>query len=87
MNTGLEGLLTEKGVKRVVVVGCLTDFCCETTAKAAFNRGFETWFVEDACGTESKAMHRRGVEAFGKLCGEENVKGTEEVVRWLEEGK
>ena len=69
----------------MVVCGCLTDFCCETTAKSAFCRGFETWLVEDACGTASRRGHEAGVRAFEKLCGD--AKRTAQVVEWLEGGE
>lgn len=42
INTDLEEILRDRGVEKVVISGCLTDFCCETTAKSAFCRGFET---------------------------------------------
>ena len=85
VNTGLEEWLRKSGVERVVVCGCLSDFCCEITAKSAFCRGFETWYVEDACGTASEAMHQLGVDAFRKLCAETVT--TEQVMEWLEGGK
>ncbi|MCJ1324932.1 hypothetical protein MMC10_001594 [Thelotrema lepadinum] len=85
VNTGLEEWLRKAGVERVAVCGCLSDFCCETTAKSAFCRGFETWYVEDACGTTSKDMHELGVNAFKKTCAETLT--TEQVLGWLEGGE
>ena len=82
VNTGLETWLRERKVERVIVAGCLTDFCCETTAKSAFCRGFETWFVEDACGTASSQQHKEGVNGFEKLCGA--ATRTAKVLDWLE---
>ncbi|MGH2770769.1 MAG: isochorismatase family protein, partial [Actinomycetota bacterium] len=40
--TGLERLLRERGVKRVVVVGIATDYCVKATAIDATELGFET---------------------------------------------
>lgn len=57
LNTGLDPLLRNKGVRQVVVCGVLTNLCCETTARSAFMRGFEVYFVEDGTATFSKDMH------------------------------
>jgi bifunctional isochorismate lyase/aryl carrier protein len=57
LNTGMENLLRAKGVRQVVVCGVLTNLCCETTARSAFMRGFEVYFVEDGTATFSQEMH------------------------------
>lgn len=57
LNTELESLLRNKGVRQVVVCGVLTNLCCETTARSAFMRGFEVYFLEDGTATFSKDMH------------------------------
>ena len=79
IGTGLEGLLRDKGVERVVVCGVMTDCCCDTTARSAFNRGFQTWLVEDACGSANERQHEGGLRGFGFAFGE--VVATEDVVR------
>jgi nicotinamidase-related amidase len=57
LNTDLEEILRKKGVRQVVICGVLTNLCCETTARSAFMRGFEVYFVEDGTATFSKEMH------------------------------
>lgn len=47
--TGLEGYLRERGVRRLFVVGLVTDFCVNWTAVDAAAAGFETYVIEDAC--------------------------------------
>ncbi|KAI4266899.1 MAG: hypothetical protein L6R38_008490 [Xanthoria sp. 2 TBL-2021] len=81
INTNLAAVLEEKGIERVVVCGVMTDCCCDTTARSAFNQGFETWLVKDACGTASKKQHEAGLNGFGYAFGE--VLETEEVVKRL----
>ena len=81
INTDLDAMLREKGVERVVVCGVMTDCCCDITARSAFNRGFETWLVEDACGSADKRQHEAGLRGFGFAFGE--VLTTEEVVERL----
>lgn len=70
INTNLEERLREMGVERVVLCGVMTDCCCDTTARAAFNRGFETWLVSDACGSANRTQHDRGLKAFEFAFGE-----------------
>jgi nicotinamidase-related amidase len=57
LNTDLEEILRKEDVRQVVVCGVLTNLCCETTARSAFMRGFEVYFVEDGTATFSQEMH------------------------------
>jgi len=57
LNTELEAILRKEGVRQVVVCGVLTNLCCETTARSAFMRGFEVYFVKDGTATFSQDMH------------------------------
>ncbi|KAK5075302.1 hypothetical protein LTR64_001507 [Lithohypha guttulata] len=76
INTNLQQILDEANVQRVVVCGVMTDCCCDTTARSAFNRGFETWLVGDACGSANRKQHEAGLRGFGFAFGE--ILGTEE---------
>ncbi len=44
--TGLEGLLRDRGIERVVLVGLATDYCVKETALDALRKGFETVVLE-----------------------------------------
>jgi nicotinamidase/pyrazinamidase len=46
--TGLETMLREGGIERVVVVGLATDYCVKATALDATRLGFETFLLTDA---------------------------------------
>ena len=46
--TLLEGLLRDRGVERVIVVGLATDYCVKATALDAAGKGFETSVLLDA---------------------------------------
>ena len=46
--TELEGLLRERGIERVVVVGLATDYCVSSTALDAARLGFRTEVLQDA---------------------------------------
>ncbi|KAF2679713.1 Isochorismatase hydrolase [Lentithecium fluviatile CBS 122367] len=79
--TDLEDRLCAEEVERVVVTGVMTDCCCDTTGRGAFNRGFETWMVGNGVGSASEEQHERGLKAWAFGYGE--VVGTEEVLRRL----
>ena len=48
--TDLEAVLRTLGTTTVVIAGYMTSFCCDTTARAAQTRDYETVFVADAMG-------------------------------------
>ncbi|KAI1459811.1 Isochorismatase hydrolase [Annulohypoxylon moriforme] len=70
INTDLGERLKSLKVERVVVCGCMTDCCVDTTARGAFNRGWETWIVRDACGSANKTQHEAGLKGFGFAFGD-----------------
>ncbi|KAK0662821.1 Nicotinamidase 3 [Lasiodiplodia hormozganensis] len=78
VNTDLEERLRGLGVERVVVCGVMTDCCVDTTARGAFDRGWETWVVEDACGSANRKQHEAGLRGFGFAFGD--VVGTGDVL-------
>lgn len=50
-DTVLKGLLDEKGIKDVVVVGAMSHMCIDATTRAANDHGFNTTTIHDACAT------------------------------------
>ena len=84
LNSPLSTVLSDNGVERVVVTGAMTDCCCDTTARSAFNRGFETWLISDACASASKKQHDAGLNGFGFAFG--SVATTKEALGMLQEG-
>lgn len=57
-HTELEQLLHQRGVAEVVICGVMTHLCCETTARAAFTRGFRVWFTVDGTASYNQDFHR-----------------------------
>ncbi|MGW2186366.1 cysteine hydrolase family protein [Streptomyces sp. NPDC001719] len=49
--TNLQQLLTERGIREVLVSGIRTEQCCETTARVASDLGYGVTFVTDATAT------------------------------------
>lgn len=50
--TGLEALLAERGVGRLVVTGAQSDMCIRSTLHGAFVRGYDVTLVGDAHTTQ-----------------------------------
>ncbi len=46
--TELDAILRTARVRSIVIVGLMTSFCCETTARAGHGRDYEVIFVSDA---------------------------------------
>jgi nicotinamidase-related amidase len=55
--TGIERMLRDLGMKRVVITGVATHLCCETTARSAFVRGFQVTMPFDATATYDEDHH------------------------------
>jgi isochorismate hydrolase len=57
MGTQLEDFLEIKLASSVVICGVMTDLCCETTAREAFSRDYEVYFLADATATITEDLH------------------------------
>ena len=69
INTDLDCVLKKREVERVVICGVMTDVCCETTARSAFCREYETWVVSDACWSDTQAQHDEAINTLEFLIG------------------
>ncbi|HCA85663.1 MAG TPA: cysteine hydrolase [Streptomyces sp.] len=49
--TGLQQLLTTRGIRALTIAGIRTEQCCETTARLASDLGYEVTFAIDATAT------------------------------------
>lgn len=49
--TNLDEKLESLGIDHLFVTGFNTEFCCQFTAIAAYDRGYQVTFIEDATGT------------------------------------
>jgi nicotinamidase-related amidase len=55
--TDLEVHLARRGIRTIVLGGISTNVGVESTARAAFERGFEQVFVEDAMAARGEDLH------------------------------
>jgi nicotinamidase-related amidase len=51
IGTDLDAQLRGRGVSRVVITGLATEFCVDSTARAALSRGYDLTLVEDGHST------------------------------------
>ena len=79
--TDLEVHLRRRGIKTIVLGGIATNLGVEGTARAAFERGFEQVFVEDAMTARAEVLHTHAVTQFLPTLG--RVRTTMEVIAAL----
>jgi len=65
----------------VIIIGTVTNICCESTARSAFMRDFKVAFVSDANGGLDEASHQATLTIISKVFG--RVMDTETLVREL----
>ena len=56
-DTPLETILKSLGRDTVVICGTLTNFCCGTTARQAYERGFKVVVGSDVTATDDPELH------------------------------
>jgi len=64
-NSSLADSLAARQVRQVVIGGVMTHLCCETTARSAFMRGFEVFFLADGTATYNRAFHQASLLNLG----------------------
>lgn len=52
--TNLSDLLEQSSAQEIIITGCATDFCVDTTIRAAASRNYDVVVVEDAHTTKDK---------------------------------
>jgi bifunctional isochorismate lyase/aryl carrier protein len=55
--SNLQEKLSARDVEQLIIGGVMAHLCCETTARAAFVRGYEVFFLIDGTATYSEAFH------------------------------
>jgi nicotinamidase-related amidase len=60
--TELDLQLRRRGIKTIVLTGISTNFGVESTARDAWQHGYNVIVVEDACASAEAAMHQFAIE-------------------------
>ncbi|KAL1916194.1 uncharacterized protein VTP21DRAFT_5811 [Calcarisporiella thermophila] len=84
MGTELGALLKSHGVKTLIIAGVMTNLCCETTARSAFNLDYNVVFLSDGCATASKEMHEATL--LNLEFGFAKIVKTEDAIAMISEG-
>ena len=75
--TGLDNHLRDNNIEQVIITGVHSHLCCESTARDAFFRDFEVFFVVDATATYSEQLHlgtlRAIAHGFGVCISSEEI--------------
>ncbi len=66
----LEPMLRARGIDTVLIVGTLTNVCCESSARDAMMLDFRTVMVSDGCATTSAEEHNASLAAFYATFGD-----------------
>lgn len=53
--TTLESLLRERNARKLIVAGCMTEYCVDTSVRRAVSLGFDVMLAADAHGTIDSA--------------------------------
>lgn len=76
--TGLEVQLRRRGIRTIVFGGIATNFGVESTARDAYERGFEQVFIEDAMSGLTTAAHEFAITTIFPRIG--RVRSTDDVL-------
>lgn len=75
-------LLRTAGIDTVLITGCMTNVCCDSSARDAVMTDFKTIMVEDANATRTHEAHIGALTTFLQAFGD--VRTTDDVVAMLE---
>jgi nicotinamidase-related amidase len=82
--TDLEQRLRRKGIRTLIMSGIATNFGVESTARAAFDLGYELVFAEDAMTSLNADAHTFVAKEIFPRMG--RVRSTDELMKALQEG-
>lgn len=79
--TDLEVQLRRRGIENIILTGIATTIGCDTTAREAYQHGYNVITVEDAMTDFNAELHFGTVNGIFKRLG--RVRSTEQVVKML----
>lgn len=80
-DTPLETILKNLGKDTVIICGTLTNYCCGTTARQAYERGFKVVFGSDVTSTDVPEMQEPELQVLRK--GFAKVMNLEEILLYI----
>ena len=82
--TRLIELREESGVSQLIITGVMTNLCCESTTRAAFDLGFECFFTVDCTAAYTADFHRASLLNLSFGCAVPVL--SSELIGMMEEG-
>jgi len=76
--------LRQRGIESVIIVGTLTNVCCESSARDAAMQDFKTFMISDANAARTDEEHLGTLVNFIQTFGD--VRWTDEMIFMLETG-
>jgi isochorismate hydrolase len=83
--TDLDQILKKRKITTILITGVLTHLCCETTARDAFMRDYDVFFVTDATASDKQNLHSASLRTLSD--GFATLVTTDEVLSWITEIK
>jgi ureidoacrylate peracid hydrolase len=80
----LPAILRGRGIDTVLIAGCMTNMCCDSSARDAVMTDFRTIMVSDCNAARSAAAHLSALESF--LTGFGDVMSSDELIASLAVG-
>lgn len=80
----LPEMLAARGVRTVIVVGTVTNVCCESSVRDAATLGYRVIMAADANATNSDAMHNATLHTVYRTFGD--VRTTDEILGLIAAG-
>jgi nicotinamidase-related amidase len=80
-DTPLETILKNLGKDTIIICGTLTNYCCGTTARQGYERGFKVIFGSDITSTDVPEMQEPELQVLGK--GFAKVLSADEITNML----
>jgi ureidoacrylate peracid hydrolase len=81
-SSDLDSWLRENDITTLIITGCLTDVCCESTARDGMMLNYEVIMVTDANAAATDADHNAALTAFYTTFGD--ILSTDRLVELLE---
>jgi nicotinamidase-related amidase len=82
--TQLDQLLRRRGIRTIILGGIMTNIGVESTARAAYDRGYEIVFAEDAMSSFSAQAHNFACQNVFRIMG--RVRSTEHLLQAMRAG-
>jgi len=80
-DTPLETIFKNLGKDTVIICGTLTNYCCGTTARQAYERSFKVVFGSDVTSTDDPDMQEPELKVLRK--GFARVLSADEIIEML----